>query len=62
MRGPAGFRWWGGAANGARLIFFREGQIRVRLYGEPCDIRKPSDELQTLVRHELDGDPSNGGL
>jgi transposase len=43
-------------------MFFPEGQIRVRLYGEPCDMRKSFDGLQALVRHGLDGDPTDGGL
>lgn len=43
-------------------MFFPEGQIRVRLYGEPCDMRKSFDGLQALVRHELAGDPTDGGL
>jgi len=43
-------------------MFFPEGQIRVRLYGEPCDMRKSFDGLQALVRHRLDGDPTDGGL
>jgi transposase len=43
-------------------MFFPEGQIRVRLYGEPCDMRKSFDGLQTLVRHGLDRDPTDGGL
>ena len=43
-------------------MFFPEGQIRVRLYGEPCDMRKSFDGLQALVRHGLAGDPTDGGL
>lgn len=35
-------------------MFFPEGQIRVRLYGEPCDMRRSFDGLQALVRHGLD--------
>lgn len=43
-------------------MFFPEGQIRVRLYGEPCDMRKSFDGLQALVRHGLGSDPTDGGL
>lgn len=43
-------------------MFFPEGQIRVRLYGEPCDMRKSFDGLQALVRHGLADDPTDGGL
>jgi len=43
-------------------MFFPEGRIRVRLYGTPCDMRKSFDGLQALVRHELAGDPTDGGL
>lgn len=43
-------------------MFFPEGQIRVRLYGEPCDMRKSFDGLQALVRHGLEADPTDGGL
>ena len=39
-----------------------DGRIRVRLYGAPCDMRKSFDGLQALVRHELAGDPTDGGL
>ena len=38
-------------------MFFPEGQIRVHLYGQPCDMRKSFDGLQALVRHELRADP-----
>jgi transposase len=43
-------------------MFFPEGQIRVHLYGEPCDMRKSFDGLQALVRHGLGEDPLSGGL
>ena len=43
-------------------MFFPEGQIRVHLYGQPCDMRKSFDGLQALVRHGLHADPTSGGL
>jgi transposase len=43
-------------------MFFPEGQIRVHLYGQPCDMRKSFDGLQALVRQRLGEDPLNGGL
>ena len=43
-------------------MFFPEGQIRVHLYGEPCDMRRSFDGLQALVRQGLGADPTNGGL
>jgi transposase len=43
-------------------MFFPEGQIRVQLYGRPCDMRKSFDGLQALVRHVLGEDPLNGSL
>ena len=43
-------------------MFFPEGQIRVHLYGQPCDMRKSFDGLQSLVRHGLDADPTDGSL
>jgi transposase len=43
-------------------MFFPEGQIRVHLYGEPCDMRKSFDGLQALVRHGLGADPLSGGM
>ena len=38
-------------------MFFPEGQIRVRLYGQPCDMRKSFQGLSALVRQELHCDP-----
>ena len=43
-------------------MFFPEGQIRVHLYGQPCDMRRSFDGLSALVRHELQADPCDGSL
>lgn len=43
-------------------MFFPEGQIRVHLYGQPCDMRRSFDGLQVLVRQGLDRDPTDGSL
>lgn len=43
-------------------MFFPEGQIRVHLYGEPCDMRKSFDGLSALVRHGLHCNPLDGSL
>ncbi|NJL18354.1 MAG: IS66 family insertion sequence element accessory protein TnpB [Nitrospiraceae bacterium] len=43
-------------------MFGPEGQIRVHLYGRPCDMRKSFDGLYALVRNELQQDPTSGGL
>lgn len=43
-------------------MFFAEGQIRVRLYGQPCDMRKSYDGLQALVRHAMGHEPLDGSL
>lgn len=43
-------------------MFFPEGQIRVHLYGEPCDMRKSFDGLQALTRQALKKDPLDGAL
>lgn len=43
-------------------MFFPEGQIRVQLYGQPCDMRRSFDGLQALVRQALHADPTDGGL
>jgi transposase len=43
-------------------MFFPEGQIRVHLYGQPCDMRKSFDGLQALVRHGLGEDPLSGAM
>lgn len=43
-------------------MFFAEGGIRVRVYGEPCDMRKSYDGLEALVRHAMGCEPLDGGL
>ena len=43
-------------------MFFPEGQIRVHLYGRPCDMRKSFDGLFALARNELQLDPTSGRL
>src|SRR5436305_13262437 len=60
--GQAGTGRWLGAATGARLMFFPEGQIRVYLYGAPVDMRNSFDGLYALARHGLQQDPLNGQL
>jgi transposase len=41
-------------------MFFAEAQIRVRLYGQPTDMRKSYDGLQALARHAMGHDPLDG--
>lgn len=43
-------------------MFFPEGQIRVHLFGEPCDMRKSFDGLVALATHALRQDPVSGRL
>lgn len=43
-------------------MFFPEGQIRVQLYGVPCDMRRSFDGLQAMVRQGLGADPLDGSL
>ena len=43
-------------------MFFPEGQIRVHLYGRPCDMRKSFGGLFALARNELQLDPTSGRL
>jgi transposase len=43
-------------------MFFPEGQIRVHLYGAPCDMRRSFDGLSAMVRNELRADPTDGSL
>jgi transposase len=43
-------------------MFFPEGQIRVHLYGHPCDMRKSFTGLHALTQHGLRADPLSGDL
>jgi len=43
-------------------MFFPEGQIRVHLYGYPCDMRKSFSGLYALTRQGLRADPLSGDL
>ena len=43
-------------------MFFPEGQIRVHLYGYPCDMRKSFPGLYAPTRQGLQADPLNGDL
>jgi len=43
-------------------MFFPEGQIRVHLYGYPCDMRKSFPGLYALTRQGLQLDPLSGDL
>jgi len=43
-------------------MFFPEGQIRVHLYGHPCDMRKSFTGLYALTRQGLRADPLSGDL
>lgn len=43
-------------------MFFPEGQIRVHLYGAPCDMRRSFDGLQAMARQGLGADPLDGSL
>ena len=43
-------------------MFFPEGQIRVHLYGHPCDMRKSFPGLHALPRQGLQADPLSGDL
>lgn len=43
-------------------MFFPEGQIRVHLYGYPCDMRKSFPGLYALTRQGLKADPLSGDL
>lgn len=43
-------------------MFFPEGQIRVYLYGAPCDMRKSFDGLTGLVKNAMCKDPLSGHL
>jgi len=43
-------------------MFFPEGQIRVHLYGHPCDMRKSFTGLYGLIQQGLRADPLSGDL
>jgi transposase len=43
-------------------MFFPEGQIRVHLYGLPCDMRKSFTGLHALTQQGLRADPLSGDL
>ena len=43
-------------------MFFAEGQIRVHLYGHPCDMRKSFPGLYALTLQGLREDPLSGDL
>jgi transposase len=43
-------------------MFFPEGQVRVKLYGRPVDMRRSFDGLYALTRQELGEDPMSGRL
>jgi len=43
-------------------MFFPESQVRVHVYGRPCDMRKSFDGLYALTRNELQQDPLSGRL
>ncbi len=43
-------------------MFFPEGQVRVYLYGSPCDMRKSFDGLIALSKNAMGQDPLSGHL
>ena len=43
-------------------MFFPEGQVRVYLYGSPCDMRKSFDGLIGLAKNAMGQDPLSGHL
>jgi transposase len=43
-------------------MFFPEANLRIWLYGQPCDLRKSYDGLTGLVRQALREDPLSGQL
>ncbi len=43
-------------------MFFPEGQVRVFLYGAPCDMRKSFHGLITLTKNAMHQDPLSGHL
>ncbi len=43
-------------------MFFPEGQVRVYLYGSPCDMRKSFSGLVALTKNVMGHDPLSGHL
>ena len=43
-------------------MFFPEGQVRVYLYGQPCDMRKSFNGLIALAKNAMSQDPLSGHL
>lgn len=43
-------------------MFFPEGQVRVYLYGSPCDMRKSFNGLIALAKNAMGQDPLSGHL
>jgi transposase len=43
-------------------MFFSEGQVRVYLYGSPCDMRKSFNGLIGLTKNAMKKDPLSGHL
>ena len=43
-------------------MFFPDGQVRVRLYGCPADMRRSFNGLSVLTSHPFGQDPMNGAL
>ena len=57
-----GFRRQSQADASATLMFFPEGQVRVYLYGMPCDMRKSFNGLIALAKNVMGKDPLSGHL
>ena len=62
LRGDGGLRRRVHADGAAGLMFFPEGQVRVYLYGSPCDMRKSFDGLIALSKNGMGQDPLSGHL
>lgn len=43
-------------------MFFPEGQVRVYLYGAPCDMRRSFNGLVSLTKNAMGHDPLSGHL
>jgi transposase len=43
-------------------MFFSEGQVRIYLYGQPCDMRKSFAGLIALAENAMGHDPLSGHL